>query len=191
MRQSLVMRDIIANIAFYLLLIGAMVVVDAILHWMNAAWMGRYLGIPGTLLILFSFLHSARKRKYIKHGSPKTYLQLHELLGWIGALLVLVHAGFHFNAWLPWAALVAMLIVIASGFVGSSLLKSARSELKAQQTKLRQQEVSEEEIQAQLYLDSYAVDVMQKWRSIHMPLTGIFAVLASIHILVFVLFWRW
>ncbi len=191
MPQSSITREIILSTAWYLLLIVAMVVVDAVLHWMNAAWVGRFLGIPGTLLIMLSFLHSARKRKYIKQGSPKTYLQLHEILGWVGAMLILVHAGFHVHAWLPWAATIAMLIVIASGFTGSYLLKNAFNKLKAQQATLHQQEMSDEEIQTQLHLESYAVDVMKKWRAIHMPLTGIFATLAIMHILLFVLFWRW
>jgi hypothetical protein len=168
-----------------------MFLVDALLHWMNVAWISRYLGVPGTILIIASFMHSMRKRKYITVGSPKTYLRLHEYLGWIGALLILVHSGLHMNAWLPWLALISMLVVIASGFVGSHLLKRSMNELKSKKASLQQQEKSQEEIQSQLYLDAYAVDVMKKWRTIHMPITGIFVGLATVHVLVFVFFWRW
>ncbi len=60
--------------------------------WTWSGW-DVILGIPGTLLILFSFLYSMRKRKLIQVGRPKTLLRLHEVLTWAGALMILVHAG--------------------------------------------------------------------------------------------------
>src|SRR3990167_1035481 len=96
----------------FTLLVGLLAVVtlagDYLLHRLNLVWVGRYLGIPGTLLIIASLIYSLRKRKYIKTGNPKKLLTLHEFGTWIGASLVLIHAGIHFNAILPWLATVAM-----------------------------------------------------------------------------------
>ena len=38
---------------------------DFFLHRLNLVWVGRYLGIPGTLLIIGSLVYSLRKRKII------------------------------------------------------------------------------------------------------------------------------
>ena len=92
---------------FYLAL-GALAVVtvlcDALLHYFNLVWIGRYLGIPGTLLIIASLFYSLRKRKMIASGNVKSWLRMHEVGTWLGSLMVLLHAGIHFNAILPWLA---------------------------------------------------------------------------------------
>src|SRR3989338_6254373 len=91
---------------------------DYLLHRLDLVWVGRYLGIPGTLLIMAALIYSLRKRKYIKTGNPKKLLPLHEFGAWIGASLVLIHAGIHFNAILPWLATVAMGVNAVRGMVG-------------------------------------------------------------------------
>ena len=48
-------------------------------------------------------------------------------MAWAGSLLVLVHAGIHFNAILGWLAVWAMLINVASGLTGKFLLQRARA----------------------------------------------------------------
>ena len=89
-------------------LLLATIVVDALLHRFDLVWIGRWLGIPGTILILVSFLYSMRKRKVIGFGKPKTLLNLHETFTWLGALMILVHAGVHIYTILPWLALGAV-----------------------------------------------------------------------------------
>ena len=74
---------------------------DYVLHRFNLVWVGRYMGIPGTLLIIGSLYYSLRKRKFVSAGDPKTLLKLHEFSAWLGSLMVLIHAGIHFNAILP------------------------------------------------------------------------------------------
>ena len=49
---------------------------------------GRYLGIPGVILILLSFGHSLRKRGMIKSDNPIRLLRLHEWLAWIDSTSV-------------------------------------------------------------------------------------------------------
>ena len=106
--------------AFKLLVIAALLS-DQLLHYFDLVWLGRLLGIPGTILILLSLLYSLRKRKIITFGNPKTLLNLHETLTWMGALLVLVHAGIHFNTILPWLAMIGLIINVLSGLVGQRL----------------------------------------------------------------------
>jgi hypothetical protein len=101
------------------------IAIDFLLHYFNIVFVGRYLGVIGTTIILLSFIYSLRKRKIIQSGSPKNYLQWHEYASWAGAIMLLVHAGIHFNAWLPWLAVVMLLITVGSGLVGKYLLKKA------------------------------------------------------------------
>jgi hypothetical protein len=151
---------------------------------------GRDLGWIGTLLILLSFVYSLRKRRWIRAGSIGKWLRLHEVLAWLGALAVLVHAGIHLHALLPWAALLAMLVAVASGVTGRSLLIGARRQLAGREKGLRSRGLIEDEIERALFLDSLTVRAMEKWRTVHIPLTLNFAILALIHIATALLFWR-
>ena len=59
-------RDHVVPFTFLLgLLAAATLAGDYMLHRLNLVWVGRYLGIPGTLLIIGSLVYSLRKRKYI------------------------------------------------------------------------------------------------------------------------------
>ncbi len=161
------------------------------LHQFELAWIGRWLGIPGTLLILSSFLYSLRKRKKISFGKPKTLLTLHETLTWIGALFILVHAGIHIYAILPWLALTAMLINVISGMTGKFLLDRSRRFLAEKKALYLQQGLSEAEVEKHLFWDATTFDLMKQWRTIHLPITLAFAVLGLTHILSILLFWQW
>lgn len=172
-------------------LLAATLVVDAGLHLIDAVWIGRYLGIPGVLLILVSFGHSLRKRGVIQGGDPVRLLRLHEWLAWAGSLLVLVHAGIHFNALLAWLAVGAMLVNISSGLTGKYLLRRAMTRLKAARAELKAAGVSEAEIKAQLHRDSLTVDVVKQWRRVHLPITLVFGVLALAHIVAVLMLWGW
>ena len=101
---ALLTREVLPFALRLLALLLATLIVDAGLHLIDAVWVGRYLGIPGVLLIAASFGHSLRKRGVIHGGDPVFLLRLHEWLAWAGSLLVLVHAGIHFNALLAWLA---------------------------------------------------------------------------------------
>ena len=60
-------------------------------------------------------------------------------MAWLGSLLVLVHAGIHFNAILGWLAVGAMLINVASGLTGKFLLERSRRRLEEARQRMRQQ----------------------------------------------------
>ncbi len=172
-------------------LILTTIITDALLHQFELVWIGRWLGIPGTILILLSFFYSMRKRKIISFGKPKALLTLHEIMTWIGALMILVHAGIHIYTILPWLALIAMLINVISGMTGTYLLNRSRRFLAEKKKVYSQQGLSEEVIEINLFWDATTFDLMKKWRAVHLPITLAFAVLSVTHIFSILLFWQW
>lgn len=179
---------------FYLALAAlaaAALLCDALLHVSGAVWIGRYLGIPGTLLIIGSFGYSLRKRRIISAGKPVTLLRWHERMAWAGALLVLVHAGIHFNAVLGWLAVLAMLVNVASGLRGKFLLQRSRKRLEQARQRMQAQGVASTDQDAHLYWDSLTFDAVKSWRAVHYPISLAFAVLAVAHIVAVFLFWGW
>lgn len=186
---GLLVREVLPFTASLAALLLATLAVDAVLHLLNLVWVGRYLGIPGTALIIGSFAYSARKRKWITAGKPAELLRAHEWMAWAGALLVLVHAGVHFNAWLPWMAVVAMFVNVASGLTGKYLLARSRQRLDATRAGLRATGVSKAEIEDRLFWDTLTFDAVKQWRVVHFPITLAFGILAVAHIVAAVLFW--
>ncbi len=191
MRIGLFTREVIPFFLQLALLGLTALAFDALLHWLNAVWIGRYLGIPGALLIIGSFGYSLRKRNLFGAGKPVTLLRLHEYMAWAGSLLILVHAGIHFNAILGWLAVWAMLLNIASGLTGKFLLQRARTRLEETRVQMRAQGLSGAELDDKLYWDSLTFDAVKHWRSVHFPITLAFAVLALGHIVSIFLFWGW
>ena len=191
LRKTLLGREVIPFYLSLLVLAVASLLLDAVLHVLDLVWVGRYLGIPGTLLILGSFGYSLRKRQLIKSGRTIRWLHLHERMAWSGALLVLVHAGIHMNAILGWLAVWAMLINVGSGLTGKYLLERARKRLEASRERLRDEGLTPEELEERLHMDSFTFDVVKQWRVVHFPITLAFAVLALAHIISIFLFWGW
>lgn len=191
MPDGLFTREVIPFFLSLAMLAAAALGIDALLHLLNAVWVGRYLGIPGLFLIIASFVYSLSKRKLIAVSKPAALLRLHERMAWAGSLLILVHAGVHFNAILPWLAVWAMLVNIASGLTGKFLLQRSRKRLDETAVRIRAQGLSPAEIEDRLYWDSLTFDVIRKWRAVHYPITLAFAVLAAAHLLSIFYFWGW
>ena len=164
---------------------------DYVLHQFNLVWVGRYLGILGTLLILSSLYYSARKRKWVQSGTPQTLLKWHQFVAWMGSIMVLIHSGIHFNAILPWLATIAMGVNVVSGLVGKILLKQSQIFVKTEREKFNAQGMSAGEIERSIYWDSVALKAMAQWRKVHIPISIVFAVLAIGHIFSIFLFWEW
>jgi hypothetical protein len=164
---------------------------DYLLHRLDLVWVGRYLGIPGTLLIIGSLYYSLRKRKYVSKGNPKTLLKLHEFGTWLGSLMVLIHAGIHFNAILPWLATAAMVVNVVSGLVGKLLLSRSRQHVQEGRTQFQLRGLSKPEVEKAVFWDAVALDAMAQWRRVHIPIFIVFAVLALGHIVSIFLFWGW
>jgi hypothetical protein len=187
----LFVREVLPFGLSLLALAGLALAIDAGLHLADQVWIGRWLGIPGLGLILSSFAYSLRKRKITTRGKPVELLRRHERMAWAGALLVLVHAGVHFNAWLGWLALIAMLVNVASGLTGKYLLTRARTRLEAARVRLATEGLSPDAIEEKLYRDSLTLGLVKQWRVVHVPITLAFAVLGVAHLVAIALFWDW
>ena len=179
----------------FCLLLGLLAVAtlagDYLLHRLNLVWVGRYLGIPGIVLIIISLIYSLRKRKVITAGNPKSLLTFHEFTAWLGSLLVLIHAGIHFNAILPWLATVAMSVNVVSGLVGKLLLDQSRRHVQGERENLQLRGFSRFEVEQALFWDAVTLDAMTKWRKVHIPIFIVFVILALGHIISIFLFWGW
>lgn len=191
MERSLLKREVMPFIKLFVALLVVTTLGDALLHYFDLVWVGRYLGIPGTLLILLSFLYSLRKRKLIAWGKPKLLLTLHETFTWLGVVMILVHAGVHVYAILPWLALIAMLVNVISGMTGQILLDRSRRFLGDKRQYYAAQGLDEEEIEKRLFWDATTFDLMKRWRAVHLPITLAFAGLGLAHIVSILLFWQW
>ncbi|MCW9035417.1 MAG: hypothetical protein OQK35_07590 [Alphaproteobacteria bacterium] len=191
MDKSLLRLQVLPFLTQFVVLIAATIVGDFILHLYDLIWVGRYLGIPGTIFILLSLFYSLRKRKFIRSGSPRVLLKMHEIFTWLGALMILVHAGVHFNAILPWLALGAMVVNVISGMIGQYLLARSRQHIAGKQEKYRMHGLSKEETEKELFWDAVTFDLMAKWRAAHFPISYAFAVLSIGHIVSVFLFWGW
>jgi hypothetical protein len=190
-QARLMRREVLPFFASLAALALAALAVDGVLHVFDLLWIGRWLGIPGTLLIIGSTVYSLRKRKVIRLSQPARLLRWHEALAWAGSLLVLVHAGVHFNAILGWLAVWAMLINVGSGLTGKFLLARARRRMDAARLTLRERGLGEAELASRMYWDSMTFDAVRQWRVVHVPITLAFTVLAIAHIVAIMLFWGW
>ncbi|MDP3635897.1 MAG: hypothetical protein Q8R51_00775 [Azonexus sp.] len=160
---------------------------DFFLHRLDLVWVGRYLGIPGTLLIIGSLIYSLRKRK----RNPRSLLTFHEFTAWLGSLMVLIHSGIHFNAILPWLATIAMGVNVISGLVGKLLLDRSRRHVQGERESYQLRGLSRPEVEQAVFWDAVSLDAMTQWRKVHIPIFIAFAVLAIGHIVSVFMFWGW
>lgn len=188
MKRSIFMKHALPFIQWYALMIFITIAIDYFLHKFQLVLNGSYLGFAGTFVIIMSFIYSLKKRKIIKYGSPKKLLNLHEYLAWAGSIMLLVHAGIHFNAILPWLAILMLLITVASGLVGKYLLKKSNENLKQKRLFLIAEGMDREEAEKKLFMDSITVDLMKKWRLIHSPITLLLVIFSLIHIVTILIF---
>ena len=105
--------------------------------------------------------------------------------------MVLIHAGIHFNAILPWLATVAMGVNVISGMVGKLLLARSRTHVQGQRDHFQLRGLSKPEVEQAVFWDAVTLDAMTKWRKVHIPIFIVFAVLALGHIISIFLFWGW
>lgn len=191
MDKSVWRRQILPFALLLGLLFGAALLGDFLLHRYNLVWVGRYLGIPGTLLIVGSLLYSMRKRKLIQRGDLRTYLSAHEVAAWLGSLMVLIHAGIHFSDILPWLATIAMGVNVISGMVGKMLLDRSRRQIQNQRDHYQLRGLSRVEVEQAVFWDAVTIDAMARWRKVHIPIFIAFAVLGLGHIVSIFMFWGW
>jgi hypothetical protein len=191
MWKSLLIQRTLPLSSSYLLLILAGIALDYLLHSAGMVWIGRYLGIVGTLFFAISFGYSARKKKLITSRPLKWFLKFHCYTGWLGTLMIIVHSGVHFNAILPWAASALMLIVTGSGHIGQHLIKKLKDEMNAKLKQLGINSSADAEIEQEHYWDSVTVKALEQWRGVHAPMVNLLIALTTIHILSILFLWNW
>jgi hypothetical protein len=115
---------------------------------------GYALGIVGSLLMVLLMLYPLRKRLAPVHwsGSIGLWFRLHMLLGLLGPLIILYHARFTYSATNSGVALLAMLIVVASGLIGRFIYGHVHRGFS--QRKIETRELLEELAQSRLLLDA-------------------------------------
>lgn len=188
MKLPIFIRQVLPFLFLYTFIFCVTIAIDYVLHFFHLVFIGRYLGFIGTCMIVISFAFSLRKRQIIHSGSPKKLIQLHELLTWIGSVFILVHAGIHFNALLPWLAIFMLLINVATGSVGVFLLKNASGSLSSEREELLTSGASIEETDKKLLFDTLTVDAMKKWRIVHLPIAFTLGILSLMHIITILMF---
>ena len=190
--MTVLRNDVLPFLFLFLLLIVSAIAVDFGLHLAHFVWVGRYLGMVGLALILGWLMpYSLRKRKVTTYGNPATLLRLHQAAGFLGALFVIVHAGIHFNALLPWLALITMLVNVGSGLTGVFLFQRARRGLEERKAFLIEESRSLASIEQDLFWDAIAVGMLKKWRIVHLPITLAFGILTIAHVVSILMFWGW
>lgn len=115
---------------------------------------GYALGIVGSALMLVLMLYPLRKRLPPVHwlGSVGLWFRLHMLLGLLGPLVILYHARFTYSATNSGVALLAMLIVVASGLIGRFIYGHVHRGFS--QRKIETRELLDELSQSRLLLDA-------------------------------------
>lgn len=181
--MSLLKKEVLPFFTWFILLILSTLILDLILHFLKLVWVGYYLGPLGTILIIISFLYSLRKKNIIKSGNPKKLLEFHEYSAWLGTLMILVHAGIHINAILPWIATIGLLIAFGSGVIGKILLKKSRDFIKNKKEFYQSEGLTVDEIETKLFWSTTSVNLMKDWRDVHKPITILFVFLSLAHIL--------
>jgi len=189
---SIIIKDVAPFLASFFGFVALAVGADVVLHQFGFPWIGRYLGLAGAIVVATGLLpYSLRKRGVVARGDPALLLRLHEITGVAGAALILVHAGLHLNALLPWLAIAAMLVTVASGLAGVFLFGRARRRLESRTQSLLGRGSTPREIEAAVFWDALALSAMKKWRAEHAGIALIFAALASVHLLAVLMFWGW
>ncbi len=141
------------------------------------------LGNVGTLMVFFSLAGYMVKRRWRSFpGMLKDYLQVHQWFAPIGVLMVAVHSGTHFNAALPIATSVFMLVCLVSGFVGRFVFMKAKKEIAARKTELRESGMDKEEIEEKLFFATATANSLANWRKFHQPFASILLILLFLHI---------
>ena len=101
--------------------------------------LGSLFGIAGAVLFILLLAYSLVKRnawvkaRVTRHASLRAVLSFHVYAGVIGALLGIVHTGHKFDSPLGIGLVVAMLVVVFSGFAGHYYLVQLGTDLRAQQ----------------------------------------------------------
>jgi hypothetical protein len=126
---------------------------------------GYALGILGTVLMLLLVLYPLRKRMRVMRnwGAIKHWFRAHMILGVVGPAMILFHANFWAGSLNSAVAVVSMLLVVTSGFVGRYLYGKIHYGLYGRQMTLTDlKEKIEHELNDSARLLAYAPELQRR-----------------------------
>ena len=146
-------------------------------HLTAETGLGYYLGIAGSLLMLVLLLYPLRKRmralRFI--GNVKIWFRVHVLLGVVGPALILLHSNFTVASFNGTVALIFMLTVVGSGFVGRFLYARVHRRLYGRKAHAREFVSDAGDFKAALYADgsgaSGILQTLQAYEARHLDQT--------------------
>lgn len=103
--------------------------------WTAESGFGYWLGIGGATMMLVLLIYPLRKRIRALHflGDIPGWFRIHMILGVAGPALVIAHSNFSLGSTNSRAAMISMLVVAGSGFVGRFLYSRIHRGLYGQQ----------------------------------------------------------
>ena len=144
---------------------------------------GHIVGWIGLAIILLVFIYPLRKRYRQKAGWPRGWFRVHQVAGVIGPVLIFIHAGPHIHALVPVLAMLAMVIVVVSGVLGSVVHRKALHVLNEKRKELLSQGLSREDVEDRLYDLVSSEETFRVWQIIHAPMVILFLALVVTHII--------
>lgn len=134
----------------------------------ESGW-GYALGITGGSLMLLLLLYPLRKRWRRMNGwlKVKSWFRLHMLLGVLGPACILLHSNFSLGSTNSSVALIAMLLVAGSGFIGRYFYGKFHYGLYGQQIELQQLRTDLDGFFQQLEYHSLGEEKWQHMREIY------------------------
>ena len=145
--------------------------------------MAHLLGWLGVGCMGVTFVYPWKRWRHPNQVWPKRWFQAHMVFGILGPVIIFIHAGAHFHAWVPILALVAMVLVVLSGIVGQWLHFWAFQLLYERRHQLAFEGMEEEAIEARLHDLVFEEEILRWWRCLHGPLSWSFVVLTIVHII--------
>lgn len=109
-------------------------------HLTPESGVGYWLGITGGIMMLVLLLYPLRKRLRVLRalGRVPSWFRIHMVFGIVGPALVIAHSNWKLSSLNASVAMIAMLIVVASGIAGRYLYSKVHLGLYGRKTEVRQ-----------------------------------------------------
>jgi len=144
---------------------------------------GHLMGWVGLGITLLVFVYPIKKRISQDRRWPRDWFRVHMVAGVMGPLVILLHSGTHLHALVPLLALAAMALVAISGIVGQGVHYLALRTLNDRRRQLHDEGLSDDEIDFRLHRMAAEEEAFRLWQSIHAPVTLMFLVLTTLHVM--------
>ena len=177
---------------FHIVLVLAVTIVTAgfLMEWLLSFWVGTKFGHTqtghqtgwiGLLFILAVFIYSIKKHSGTARW-PKRWFLVHQIVGILGPVIILVHSGMHFHALIPLLAMLVMWLVVISGVIGVFVHRKAIGLLKEQRKTLITQDFAREQIDNKIIDLAANEKTFRVWQHIHAPMVILFVTLTLAHV---------